>query len=70
MRPHDLPPRGKVHYYYRRLRLDDTWIKIHDSLRGRLRKQAGRKVNPSAGIMDGPSVKTTKKGTLARLRCG
>ena len=67
MLPHDLPPWGTVHYYYyyyyyRWFRLDGTWIKIHDILRGRVRKQAGRKVNPSAGIMDSQSVKTTKKG--------
>ena len=60
--PPDLPPWGTVHYYYRRFRLDGTWIRIHDLLRGRVRKQAGRKVNPSAGIMDSPLVKTTKKG--------
>ena len=62
MLPHDLPPWGTVHYYYRRFRLDGTWIKIHDILRGKVRKKAGRKVNPSAAIMDSQSVKTTKKG--------
>ena len=62
MLPHDLPPWGTVHYYYRRFRLDGTWIKIHDIIRGRVRKRAGRKVAPSAGIMDSQSVKTTKKG--------
>ena len=65
MLPHDLPPWGTVHYYYRRFRLDGTWIKIHDIIRRRVRKKAGRKVNPSAGIMDSQSVKTTKKGGLA-----
>ena len=64
MLPHDLPPWGTVHYYYRRFRLDGTWKQVHDTLRGRVRKQAGRKVNPSAGIMDSQSVKTTKKGGL------
>ena len=62
MPPHDLPPWGTVHYSYRRFRLDGTWVKIHDIIRGRVRKKAGRKVNPSAGIMDSQSVKTTKKG--------
>ena len=62
MLPHDLPPWGTVHYYYRRFRLDGTWKNIHDILRGRVRRKAGRKVNPSAGIMDSQSVKTTKKG--------
>ena len=62
MLPHDLPPWGTVHYYYRRFRLDGTWKHIHDILRGRVRKKAGRKVNPSAAIMDSQSVKTTKRG--------
>ena len=62
MLPHDLPPWGTVHYYYRRFRLDGTWKHIHDIVRGRVRRKAGRKVNPSAGIMDSQSVKTTKKG--------
>ena len=62
MLPHDLPPWGTVHYDYRRFRLDGTWVKIHDVIRDRVRKKAGRKVNPSAGIMDSQSVKTTKKG--------
>ena len=64
MLPHDLPPRGTVHYSYRRFRLDGAWKHIHDIVRGRVRKKAGRKVNPSAGIMDSQSVKTTKKGGL------
>ena len=64
MLPHDLPPWGTVHYYYRRFRLDGTWIKIHDVIRGRVRKKAGRKAAPSAAILDSQSVKTTKKGGL------
>ena len=67
MLPHDLPPWGTTHYYYyRRFRLDGTWIKIHDIVRGRVRKKAGRKLNPSAAIMDSQSVKTTKKGGPSR----
>ncbi len=62
MLPHDLPPWGTVHYYYRRFRLDGTWISIHDVIRGKVRVKAGRKVAPSAAIMDSQSVKTTKKG--------
>ena len=62
MLPHDLPPWGTVHYYYRRFRLDGTWKTIHDALRGQVRKKDGRKEAPSAAIMDSQSVKTTKKG--------
>ena len=64
MLPHDLPPWGTVHYYYRRYRLDGTWMKIHDIVRGKVRKRAGRKAAPSAAVMDSPSVKATKRGGL------
>ena len=56
--PHDFPPWGTVHYYYRRFRLDGTWEKIHDRLRERVRRKVGKKPTPSAGIMDSQSIKT------------
>src|SRR5438045_1981201 len=60
--PHDLPPWGTVHYYYRRWRLEGVWPEIHDTLRDQVRTAAGREVSPSAAIVDSQSVKTTKKG--------
>jgi putative transposase len=62
MLAHDLPPWGTVHYYYRRFRLDGTWIKIHAVTRAKVREKAKRKVAPSAAVLDSQSVKTTKKG--------
>ncbi len=60
--PHDFPPWGTVHWYYRCFRLDGTWQRIHDALRDKVRVSVGRKKSPSAAIVDSQSVKTTEKG--------
>jgi transposase len=60
--PHDLPPYRTVFHYFRRWQKDGTWEKIHDALRARVRKQAGRKPRPSAAILDSQTVKATEQG--------
>ncbi len=62
MLPHDLPPWGTVHYYYRRWRLDGPWEKILKVLRARLRHADGRKKSPSAAIVDTQTVRTASGG--------
>ena len=32
MLPHDLPPWGTVHYYYRRFRRNGTLLNVHERL--------------------------------------
>jgi putative transposase len=62
MLPHDLPPWRIVYHYFRQWRLDGTWQVMHDLLRGDVRAASGKQRQPSAGVIDTQSVKTTEKG--------
>jgi putative transposase len=60
--PHDFPPWKTVYHYFRRWRLDGTWERMHAALRQRVRVRLKRNPQPSAGIVDSQSVKTTGVG--------
>jgi len=60
--PHDFPPWQIVYHYFWVWRQDGTWQVMHDLLRGDVRMAAGKHRQPSAGIMDSQSVKTTEQG--------
>jgi putative transposase len=60
--PRDFPPWKMVHHYFRTWCIDGTWEKLHAALRERLRMRIGRNIEPSAGIVDSQSVKTTGVG--------
>ena len=57
--PHDFPPYATVWGFYRRAKLSGRWERILHDLVKKTRMNAGRKENPSYGIIDSQSVKTT-----------
>jgi transposase len=65
--PHDFPPWQLGYQYFWRWRNDRTWQLMHDLLRGDVRVAAGKRRQPSAGIIESQSVKTTDKGGSTAL---
>jgi putative transposase len=60
--PHDFPPWKTVYHYFRlqaAVSLDGTWERLHEALRRKARVHLERDPQPSAGIVDTQSLKTT-----------
>jgi len=57
--PHDFPKWETVYSYFRDWKQDGTWERIHTELRKKMRIAIDRDPDPSAGIVDSQSVKTS-----------
>jgi putative transposase len=60
--PREYPPWKTVYHYFREWRINGTFEKLNAVLRERLRMRLGRNPQPSAGIVDSQSSKTTGVG--------
>jgi putative transposase len=60
--PHDFPRWPSVYHYFRAWRIDGTWERINRAIGQRLRVRLNRDPQPSAGVVDSQSVKSTAVG--------
>ena len=58
----EFPPWRTVYYWFRKWRIEGTLEHLNAALRERLRELSGRNAQPSAGIVDSQSAKTTGVG--------
>lgn len=59
--PHDFPDWQTVFKYFTAWKRDGTWKRIHDVLRAKVREASGKKVQPTAAVVDSQSIKTSEE---------
>ena len=57
--PGDFPKWQTVYYYFSTWKKNEIWEQIHESLVEQIRKTAGKNEEPTVGIIDAQSVKST-----------
>jgi transposase len=57
--PHDFPPFKTVHGYFALWEKEGLTEAIHDALRSKVRRAAGRDAEPTAAILDAQTIKTS-----------
>jgi putative transposase len=68
--PHDFPPEGTVRDYFQAWRRAGVWERILDALRQRVRRQEGKEHEPTAAIIDSPSIKGSRTSGLRGYDAG
>jgi putative transposase len=67
--PKEYGPWQSVYHYFRLWRISGLWQQLNDKLRSRERTAAGHAAQPSVGIIDSQSAKTTaKRGFVGTTR--
>src|SRR5499427_10255259 len=62
MLPTNFPKWPSVYHYLRSWKREGVWVRIHDTLRARVREKEERHKHPTAGCLERQSVKTTEVG--------